>query len=63
MWGEIQAQINMGLTEEILEELFEIPATQLRLRDEEARVGRQVQALVKQESALATATAKIGASK
>jgi len=63
MWGEIQAQINMGLTEEILEELFEIPATQRRLREEETRLGKQVQALVKQESALATATTTISASK
>lgn len=61
MWGDIQAQINLCLTEEILEELFEIPSTQRRLKEEEARLARQREVLVKQEVELTAAMTTLGA--
>jgi hypothetical protein len=61
IWGEIQAEINMGLTETLLEELFEVQATTRRLRAAEERFGKERESLAKQEATLAQAVQTLGA--
>eukprot|EP00727_Mastigamoeba_balamuthi_P005216 m51a1_g14693 hypothetical protein (774) ;mRNA; f:107868-111089 len=61
IWGEIQAQINMALTEQLLEELFEVPTTVSRVQEYQAQLSREREALVKQDAMLAQSAPVLGA--
>ncbi|KAH3762977.1 dynamin family protein [Pelomyxa schiedti] len=50
MWGELQSSITMELTEELLNELFEVPAEQKRLEQESAELTSLKSHLDKQDA-------------
>ena len=61
LWSRIVEDLNDKIVDEILTELFEVEATQERLKQQEERIKARLEALIAEEKSLTKAVTDLGA--